>query len=335
MAADVAMLVAAVMVGDVVISQTKWLHDDLRRQVRHLQHDIENGDLRQQVRYLQRRLARLEMRREKSNPMRSIAPEHRSMDDPLFNDVFTSYDADEPPKNSNSNIFSMSVYDTHVYDEDIFYELPELPENSKNNILSIPVYVKHVLMPVYDKPVYDKDILLMLVYNKPVYNDDIFYELSGLMSKSPSPSMKFDGCVKYEGFVVIDDEEYDKAKGGNRLLKADEISEKSLYTSDGFHVCEGFVGSTQVWLRKLKRSNLLGGIFGETNQSELAVFASFDLSLPDHFLALVNTYDVMRSNIPNVCAIALALHDLGYKAVGIRLDSSDLAYLSCEARIFF
>ena len=46
------------------------------------------------------------------------------MDDPLFNDVFTSYDADEPSKNTNSNIFSMLVYDTPVYDEDIFYELP-------------------------------------------------------------------------------------------------------------------------------------------------------------------------------------------------------------------
>ncbi|XP_047956654.1 nicotinate phosphoribosyltransferase 2-like [Salvia hispanica] len=119
------------------------------------------------------------------------------------------------------------------------------------------------------------------------------------------------------------------------FMSPDEITEKSLHSSDGSHVCEDFVGSAQAWLSKLKRSNLLGGIFAETNQSELAAFASYALAFPNNFLALVDTYDVMRSGIPNFCAIALALHDLGYKAVGIRLDSGDLAYLSCEARNFF
>lgn len=37
----------------------------------------------------------------------------------------------------------------------------------------------------------------------------------------------------------------------------------------------------------------------------------------------------------NFCAVALALNDLGYKAVGIRIDSGDLAYLSNIARDIF
>ncbi|XP_020577758.1 nicotinate phosphoribosyltransferase 2-like isoform X2 [Phalaenopsis equestris] len=82
-------------------------------------------------------------------------------------------------------------------------------------------------------------------------------------------------------------------------------------------------------------SDALHGAFGETNQSELAAFTSYALAMPNNFLALVDTYDVMKSGIPNFCAVALALNDLGYKATGIRLDSGDLAYLSIKSRKFF
>lgn len=34
------------------------------------------------------------------------------------------------------------------------------------------------------------------------------------------------------------------------------------------------------------------GIYGETNKSELAAFASYALAFPNNFLALVDTYDV-------------------------------------------
>ncbi|KAG6437291.1 hypothetical protein SASPL_102205 [Salvia splendens] len=185
-------------------------NNDLRQQVRDLQRDIENGDLRRQVRHLQRRLARLDERRGKSNAMRSNTPERRSMDDPSFSDVFTSFDADESLKNSNSNISSMLVYDTPVYDEDIFYELLEPSKNSNSNISS---------MSVYDTPVYDEDIFyelpkppknsnnnifLIPVYDKPVYDEDIFDELPGLVSKSPPPSVKFDSAAEEDGFDFKD-----------------------------------------------------------------------------------------------------------------------------------
>ncbi|KAD7479399.1 hypothetical protein E3N88_02535 [Mikania micrantha] len=115
----------------------------------------------------------------------------------------------------------------------------------------------------------------------------------------------------------------------------DEITEKSLQSRDGSRVCNNFVDLTLMWLNKLKGLSSSEGVFGETNQSELAAFISYALAFPDNFLALVDTYDVMRSGIPNFCAVALALNDMGYIAKGIRLDSGDLAYLSCEARKFF
>ncbi|KAG6768101.1 hypothetical protein POTOM_026998 [Populus tomentosa] len=125
------------------------------------------------------------------------------------------------------------------------------------------------------------------------------------------------------------------SKLSSGLQSPDEIIDKSLQSADGSSSCEDFVSSVQTWINKIQCSNSLRGIFGETNQSELAAFTSYALAFPRSFLALVDTYDVMRSGIPNFCAVALALNDLGYKAAGIRLDSGDLAYLSCEARKFF
>lgn len=73
----------------------------------------------------------------------------------------------------------------------------------------------------------------------------------------------------------------------------------------------------------------------ESSEGELAAMVSYAIAFPDGFMALVDTYDVKRSGLLNFCAVALALNDLGYQAVGIRIDSGDLAYLSCLARETF
>eukprot|EP00638_Chattonella_subsalsa_P009337 CAMPEP_0117736188 /NCGR_PEP_ID=MMETSP0947-20121206/1778_1 /TAXON_ID=44440 /ORGANISM="Chattonella subsalsa, Strain CCMP2191" /LENGTH=581 /DNA_ID=CAMNT_0005551425 /DNA_START=77 /DNA_END=1822 /DNA_ORIENTATION=- len=66
----------------------------------------------------------------------------------------------------------------------------------------------------------------------------------------------------------------------------------------------------------------------DTNPGELAAFIAYALSFPNGFLALIDTYDSEHSGNLNFILVALALDDLGYKPVGIRLDSGDLAALS-------
>ncbi|XP_058817923.1 nicotinate phosphoribosyltransferase isoform X4 [Topomyia yanbarensis] len=68
----------------------------------------------------------------------------------------------------------------------------------------------------------------------------------------------------------------------------------------------------------------------ESSEGELAAMVSFAIAFPDGFMALVDT-----SGLLNFCAVALALNDQGYRAVGIRIDSGDLAYLSCLSRETF
>lgn len=84
----------------------------------------------------------------------------------------------------------------------------------------------------------------------------------------------------------------------------------------------------------LEKLNILGWE-NKTNIGELTSFISFAQAFPNTFLALVDTYDTLKSGIPNFLAVGAALYDVGYRPVGIRLDSGDLAYLSMETRKMF
>lgn len=66
--------------------------------------------------------------------------------------------------------------------------------------------------------------------------------------------------------------------------------------------------------------------------SELEAFRKFAEVFPDNCLLLVDTYDTLRSGVPNAITVFNELKAKGHKPVGIRLDSGDLAYLSKKAR---
>ncbi|XP_011431290.1 nicotinate phosphoribosyltransferase isoform X1 [Magallana gigas] len=84
------------------------------------------------------------------------------------------------------------------------------------------------------------------------------------------------------------------------------------------------------WQKKL--APVLDFLADQASEGELAAFMSYALAFPNGFLALIDTYDVIRSGLPNFCTVAMALSDFGYEPRGIRLDSGDLAYLSTVVR---
>ena len=67
--------------------------------------------------------------------------------------------------------------------------------------------------------------------------------------------------------------------------------------------------------------------------SEYEAFESYCKMYPNNATLLVDTYDVLKSGIPNaIKAFDNVLKPLGIKNCGIRLDSGDITYLSKKAR---
>ena len=66
--------------------------------------------------------------------------------------------------------------------------------------------------------------------------------------------------------------------------------------------------------------------------TELDAFRAYAKFFPTSCLLLVDTYDTLKSGMPNAITVFRELRAQGYEPAGIRLDSGDLAYLSREAR---
>ena len=66
--------------------------------------------------------------------------------------------------------------------------------------------------------------------------------------------------------------------------------------------------------------------------SEYEAFKAYATAYPDNCMLLVDTYDTLRSGVPNAIKVFKELKAQGHKPKGIRLDSGDLAYLSKKAR---
>ena len=67
-------------------------------------------------------------------------------------------------------------------------------------------------------------------------------------------------------------------------------------------------------------------------EDEYTAFLKYAEVYPDNALLLVDTYDVLKSGVPNAIKVFDKLKAKGHKPKGIRLDSGDLAYLSKKAR---
>ncbi|WP_432650455.1 nicotinate phosphoribosyltransferase [Huintestinicola sp.] len=66
--------------------------------------------------------------------------------------------------------------------------------------------------------------------------------------------------------------------------------------------------------------------------SELEAFRAYAKCYPDSCTLLVDTYNVLKSGIPNAITVFKELKAAGHKPAGIRIDSGDITYLTKKAR---
>lgn len=102
-------------------------------------------------------------------------------------------------------------------------------------------------------------------------------------------------------------------------------------------VIGGCIGTSNVLAAKLYGVPALGTHAHSwimSFEDELTAFRQYAYLYPDNTTLLVDTYDTLRSGVPNAIRVFSELRDANKmpKKYGIRLDSGDLAYLSKKAK---
>ena len=140
------------------------------------------------------------------------------------------------------------------------------------------------------------------------------------------------------------------ATGARRIIDATpedvKVMEFGARRADGceaaidasfYGIMAGCSGTSNVQAAKMLGIKALGTMahsFVETFDNEYDAFLAFATTYPNNCLLLVDTYDTLRSGVPNAIKVFQYMkdHDMPLDHIGIRIDSGDLAYLSKKAR---
>lgn len=79
-------------------------------------------------------------------------------------------------------------------------------------------------------------------------------------------------------------------------------------------------------------SGTMAHSFIQSYEDELQAFRDFALHRPKNCVLLVDTYNTLKSGLPNAITVAKEMEGRGEKLLGVRLDSGDLAYLAKKSR---
>lgn len=79
-------------------------------------------------------------------------------------------------------------------------------------------------------------------------------------------------------------------------------------------------------------SGTMAHSFVQSYEDELEAFRDFSKFRPKNCVLLVDTYNTLKSGLPNAITVAKEMENRGERLFGVRLDSGDLAYLAKKTR---
>lgn len=98
----------------------------------------------------------------------------------------------------------------------------------------------------------------------------------------------------------------------------------------------GVIGSATTYAGEKFGIPVLGTMahsFVQSYENEYEAFRSYAMTYPDSCTVLLDTYDTLKSGLPNAIKVAKeVLEPMGYRMAGVRIDSGDIAYLSKKIR---
>ena len=97
----------------------------------------------------------------------------------------------------------------------------------------------------------------------------------------------------------------------------------------------GFDGTSNVMAGKIFNipvSGTMAHSFVQSYDDELEAFRDFADGRPDGCVLLVDTYNTLKSGVPNAITVAKEMEAKGRQLLAIRLDSGDLSYFAKESR---
>lgn len=107
------------------------------------------------------------------------------------------------------------------------------------------------------------------------------------------------------------------------------------YSASRAAVIGGFDASSNVTAGRdydIAISGTMAHSYIQSYDDELAAFRDFAECHPDNCVLLVDTYDTLKSGLPNAITVGKEMEEAGHRLKGIRLDSGDLAYVAKESR---